>query len=374
MKRILTTLALGLTCLGSQPAQADADKTAEVFAELPESVGNVTFTPDNRVIYSHHPFFGPDIRVAELNADHTSYSPFPNLEWNTPRDGTDGYFDSVLGLRGDENGIVWILDMGQRNGLTPKIVGWNTSENSLERIYYIPAPASLPESQHNDFVVDHKHGMFVIADEGIGPGGDGTTAALVTVDMATGATRRLLQGHVSTLPEDVPIVVDGKALTVPDGNGGQVAIHVGADGIAADKDFEWLYYGPLNGSAIYRVKFSDLLNEDLSADELGQRVERYADKPNNGGLSIDEAGNLYLTEVESNAVGIIPADTRQYRRYAEAEGLSWPDGVSNGPDGFMYVSAAQISRAALFNDGIALNEPPYLIYRFRPEAPGRLGH
>lgn len=30
-------------------------QTAEVVAELPEAVGNITFTADNRVIYSHHP-------------------------------------------------------------------------------------------------------------------------------------------------------------------------------------------------------------------------------------------------------------------------------------------------------------------------------
>lgn len=264
--------------------------------------------------------------------------------------------------------------MGQRTGLTPKLVGWNTWEDRLERIYYIPAPASRPESQHNDFVVNLKDGVFVIADEGIGPGGDGTTAALVIVDMNTGATRRVLQGHISTLPEDVPITVDGKDLTVPDGNGGQVVIKVGADGITADTEFEWLYYGPLNRTALYRIKFSDLLDESLSDENLGTRIERYADKPNNGGLSMDQAGNLYLTEVETNAVGIIPADTREYRRYAEADDLSWPDGVSYSLDGHMYVSAAQISRADLFNDGVAKNAAPYLIYRFTPEAPGRIGH
>lgn len=372
MKHLATSLCMSAAI--AFPVWSETPQTAEIVAELPQSVGNITFTPDNRIIYSHHPFFSPEIRVAELGEDGKSFTPFPNTEWNTPRDGTDRYFDSVLGLRGDENGIVWILDMGQRTGLTPKLVGWNTWEDRLEKIYYIPAPASRPESQHNDFVVNHKDGVFVIADEGIGPGGDGTTAALVIVDMKTGATRRVLQGHVSTLPEDVAIVVDGKPLTVPDGNGGQAVIKVGADGIATDTEFEWLYYGPLNGSVIYRIRFADLLNETLSEVELGARVERYADKPNNGGLSIDQAGNLYLTEVETNAVGIIPADSREYRRYALAEDLSWPDGVSYALDGYMYVSAAQISKAALFNDGEARNEAPYLIYRFRPEAPGRIGH
>lgn len=369
---------LVLALLGALPAStAFAQQTpivAEVFAELPQSVGNITFTPTKRIIYSHHPFFAPDVRVAELNPDRKSFKPFPNAEWNTPRNGTDRYFDSVLGLRGDENGTVWILDMGHRTPLTPKIVGWDTKKNALHRIYYIPAPASLPESQHNDFVVDLKNRKFYIADEGIGPGGDGSKAALVIVDMNNGATRRVLQGHVSTLPENRPITVSGRDLTVPGKDGKPVAIKVGADGIAADKDFQWLYFGPLNGTSIYRVRIADLNDESLSDDQFGTKVERYAAKPNNGGLSIDRKGNLYLTEVETTAVGVIPADTRQYRRFAASDKLSWPDGVSYSPDGYMYVSAAQIAQAALFNNGQGTNKAPYYIFRFKPLAPGRIGH
>jgi Major royal jelly protein len=365
------TLAAGSLALAQQD---DKMVTAELFASVPQSVGNITFTPDNRVIYSHHPFFSPEIRVAELNPDRKSFKPFPNAAWNTPQPGTDHYLDSVLGLRGDENGIVWMLDMGQRTPLTPKIVGWDTKADRLHRIYYLPAPASLPESQHNDFVVDTKNRKFYIADEGIGPGGDGTKAALVVVDMDTGAVRRLLQGHASTLPEDRPITVDGKNLTVPGKDGKPVVIKVGADGIAADRNFEWLYYGPLNGTTLYRVRIADLNNPALSGSELGARVERYADKPNNGGLSIDTDGNLYLTEVETKAVGVIPATTRRYRRFAWNDQLIWPDGVSYAPDGFMYVSAAQISLAALFNGGNGLNKAPYHIFRFKPLSPGRLGH
>ncbi|MEM0961107.1 MAG: L-dopachrome tautomerase-related protein [Bacteroidota bacterium] len=350
-------------------AQLAMPKEADVFAELPEAAGNITFTPTGRLVYSRHPFFEPDVRVLELGPDGES-RPFPNAAWNTPREGTDRYLDSVLGLRGDETGVVWMLDMGNRTGLTPKIVGWNTWRDRLERVYYIPAPTTLPESQHNDLVVDLKHRVFVIADEGINDGADGTKAALVVVDMDTGATRRLLQGHVSTLPEEVEITVDGTTLTTGSGE----PLRIGADGIAADATFEWLYFGPLSGTSLYRVRFSDLLDERLSEAELGNRVERYADKPNNGGLSMDLDGNVYLTEVAARAVGVIPADTREYRRYASAEEMVWPDGVSFSPDGHMYVSAAQVSRAAVFTDGDGRNTPPYLIYRFRPETPGRTGH
>ncbi|MEO0769567.1 MAG: L-dopachrome tautomerase-related protein, partial [Cyanobacteria bacterium J06649_4] len=293
-----------------------------------------------QVIFSQHPFFTPDVRVASLNADRRSYTPFPNEYWNKPHEDTDHYLDSVLGIRSDENGIVWMLDMGQRTGITPKLVGWNTNTNLLERIYYIPSPASLPESQHNDFAIDPKHGVFIIADEGIGPGGDGTTAALVTIDMATGKTRRLLQGHKSTLPENVKITVDGKDLAVTDEDGKKENLRIGADGIVADLNYEWLYFGPASGSWIYRIRLDDLVDETLSNGALETKVERYAQKPNNGGLSIDEAGNLYLTAIESTAVGVIPAATKKYAQYAANPELIWPDGVSYSPDEYMYVSAA----------------------------------
>ncbi|MCB4744756.1 MAG: hypothetical protein LGB07_03765 [Sulfurovum sp.] len=97
-------------------------------------------------------------------------TPYPNLAWNTPRKSDDLWFDSVLGIRNDSKGVIWILDMGQREGLTPKIVGWNTHTDSLEQIYYIPKPASVETSQLNDFLIDEMHGVFIIADEDIGCG------------------------------------------------------------------------------------------------------------------------------------------------------------------------------------------------------------
>jgi hypothetical protein len=98
-------------------------------------------------------------------------------------------------------------------------------------------------------------------------------------------------------------------------------------------------------------------------------VERYSDKPNNGGLSIDYAGNIYLTAVETKSIGIIGQD-RKYRTYLSDPGMVWPDGITASPDGYMYVSASQVSAAAMFHGGKAENKTPYLIYRFKPEAAG----
>jgi hypothetical protein len=50
--------------------------------------------------------------------------------------------------------------------------------------------------------------------------------------------------------------------------------------------------------------------------------------------------------------------------------MVWPDGISYSPDGYMHVSASQVSAAAMFHGGKAENKTPYLIYRFKPLAAG----
>ncbi|MUV04655.1 cupin domain-containing protein [Flavobacterium rakeshii] len=341
-------------------------RNAEIYAELPHSVGNITYTPQGELVYSLHPFFNPEIRVMKYNAKSKKSTPFPNAYWNTPRSTDDHYLSNVLGMRNDANGIVWMLDMGQRNNITPKIVGWNTRTDKLERIYYLPESALSETSQPNDMVVDTKHGVFIIADEGIGKGGNGTTAAIIVVDMKTGATQRLLEGTSSMLPEQKPLVINNKTLSV---NGKPLL--VGCDGITADTAFDWLYYAPLNGTKIYRVKIDDLLNISLTQEQLEQKIETYSAKPNNGGLSIDNAGNLYLTALETNGVDVVLAKDRSIHKLISDAQLLWPDGVSyNGVDGYMYVAAAQVHLGANFNDGTNKAKAPFLIYRFKPIAPG----
>lgn len=361
MKKYILAFSLMIS-ISTYPQTVDY----EVFAAVDQSVGNIAFTHHGDLVYSHHPFFDPFYRVVKYDAKSKTITPFPNKKWNTPRETDDHYLSNVLGIRNDENGIVWMLDMGQRNPVTPKIVGWNTVTNELERIYYLPETSLATTSQPNDMIVDTKHGVFVIADEGIGNGGDGSTASLIIVDMKTGKTRRILEGSRTTLPENIPTMIQGKPLTTNGKN-----LLVGCDGITADKDFEWVYYAPLNGSKMYRIKMTDLLNEDLSETELDKRIETYSDKPNNGGLSIDADGNLYLTAMESNGIAAILAKDKSVHNIFTDEKLLWADGVSyNVADRYMYVSAAQVHFGAAFNNGKSLAKAPFYIFRFKPLSKG----
>lgn len=375
---------ISATALAADPK---GQPSLEVYARLEAGgVGGITQLPSGQLVIGYHPFYSPKVQVALLNADRKSTTPYPNAEWQSCKnaDGSwkrdfDNCLDWVLGLHTDANGILWLLDSakttdkaaGRPAGLVPKLVGWNTKLNRLERVIRIAPEATITESQHNDFVVDLKHNVIVDADEAIGENsnGVGDKAALVVIDLTTGNSRRLLQGHPSMIPVADPIRWDQGTP-----GAGSFKLGVGVDGIALDKNSEWLYFAPLSAYKLYRIRMTDLLDTRLSPTELGAKVETYADKPFNGGLSIDAQDNLYLTEVGERAIGIIPPDTRQYRRYVKDGQMVWPDGVTYNRDGYMYSGAAQLTlTGALQADGVAKNKPPYLVYRFRPQAPGMPG-
>jgi DNA-binding beta-propeller fold protein YncE len=116
---------------------------------------------------------------------------------------------------------------------------------------------------------------------------------------------------------------------------------------------------------------ADLLDEKLSQGALDKKIETYSEKPNNGGMSIDREGNLYLTALETNSVTVVLAKDRSVHQLVADSQMLWPDGVSyNDTDGFMYVSAAQVHLGGPFNGGVSKAKGPYYIFRFRPLASG----
>jgi hypothetical protein len=372
----------------------------EVYAELTQSgVAAIAQMPNGQLIIGYHPFYvtPTSVQVATLNADHKSSTPYPPagsglLQSCRRPDGSflppvngryDFCLDWVLGFHSDKNGILWILDSAKTTNradtvhprptaLHSKYIGWNTKTNTMYKVIDIEA-VTVHQSQHNDFSIDLKHGVLIGADEAIGEdsNGVGDKAALIITDIATGTSRRLLQGDRHVVPNGDPIRWEAQA-GVP---AASWDLRVGVDGIALDKNSEWFYFSPLSGYEMYRIRMDDLLDNSLSSVQLSDKIEFYAHKPYNGGLSIDENNNLYLTIVGKRAVGIIPPDTREYRIYVSDQKMIWPDGVSYNSDGYFYVGAGQLIQTGIFQDnaslkGVANNAAPYRIYRFRPEAPG----
>ncbi len=337
-----------------------------VYATTDTPLGNGAFTAAGRLVVSHHPMYETPVRVSVFN-DDGSLSAFPNVAWNTPEGDPSTWLDAVLGLHDDTQGRIWLADMGTRSNVPAKFVVWDTVADRLDRVIPIPPEVLTPYSEPNDFAVDLARGKVYIADEGAGHGGDGSRAGLIVVDLATGMAVRRLEGHNGIRAERRNLVIDG-ATVRHRGDGSDAVMRVGVDGIALDAAGEWLYLSPLNGHTLWRLRVDDLLDAGLDDTALAKRLERFATKPNSGGMAFDDAGNLYLTVIETNAVGRVTPDGR-YDAPVVRDDMFWPDGLMKGPDGAMYVVCTQLPRSpALARPG---ERPvlPFKVFRFDPRVP-----
>lgn len=246
-------------------------------------------------------------------------------------------------------------------------MAWDTVRNELHRIIYIDAPLLPDNGFLNDLAVDLTHDAIYIADTtGIGDGRP--NSALLVVDLKTGQVRRVLEGHVSNLAEDVDVQPDGRILAI-----GGTPVRVDSDSITIDPDNEWVYYGPLSGTKLYRVRTRDLLNTALTDEALGARVELFAEKPVSDGLTADSAGNIYVTDLNASAIGVIDADGDYQLLHQDDQYLSWPDGFAFGPDNKIYVTVNQLHRSPpLQGDGPAA-APPFYLLQFNAVSPGPTG-
>jgi len=329
----------------------------------------MTITPRGDFIVAIHQAFRPTDRVIRLARDG-SVGPFPNFAIAGDRpSGAPFKLDSVQGIECDGDAIVWMVDNGRRGESVPKVVGWNSERDELHKIYYLPAPATLPSSFLDDIAVDPEEPYLYICD----PAG-GSDAAMLVINRETGLARRVLQGHHSVIPDpSVGLRIENGPITAIGLNGSKMELQTGINPIAVDRKGDWVYFGPRMGTTLFRIRAEHLQNQSLTGVELESRVEGYAEKPICDGISIDVKGNIYLGDLPGRAVGVINAKERKYRRYSEDPRFLWIDGFCFGPDGNLYGYASQLHRSALFNRGRNLAKPPFYIFRIKPLASGMVG-
>lgn len=187
------------------------------------------------------------------------------------------------------------------------------------------------------------------------------------VDLNTGMARRVLEGSQYTSPEDIDMVIDNHTVTL----GGNPA-RVGVNPITIDNQHEWVYFAPMTGTSLYRVRTKDLLNHTLSDKALAKKVQRYGDKPISDGITMDSAGNVYVTAITQNSIGVTRPNGK-YETLYQDKTISWPDGFAVGPNNSVYFTVNELHRSPVLNKGKDDSTGQFAIYRFNAHAPAKVG-
>lgn len=336
-------MASVLAAVLAYPAFAQDAPQPEIVAEIPNGPGNLTVAPDGTVIISVHPSFASDI-VAYAVSPQGQVRPFPDAEANAR-------MGRVLSVRADDDGNVWMLS-GQ--GGTKELYVADIETGALERTIEIDAPGFL-----NDMALALDHGAIVMSVPG-------NPNALAILDVESGQMRRVLEGHESVNAEDIDAPIDGVPLAqgrTPEGE--LIPLRSGVNPITIDSAHEWVYYGAMSGATLWRVRLSDLMDESLSAEALAARVQRYGAKSPSAGISMDDSGNIYVTDVGARGVGVTTPEG-QYRLYVQDDALfDWPDGLTVGPDGHVYSAANGLYRGWASHAHLGRAQPPFPLVRFR---------
>jgi sugar lactone lactonase YvrE len=335
----------------------------QVAAVLDEAPGNLAVSAGGRLFFNYHPEGRPAIKVAEWTGGRAV--PWPNEELQRQRGPDEPYFDQVFSLRIDRQNRLWTLDMGFHGLRQPRVLAFDVASGRLVHRWDIPRELTGLGSYVQDMQIDPQGRYVYIADLGALNG----HAAILAYDSRTGRGRRLLEDHPSVLGKPYVISARGKVMDLL---GGLYKMHPHIDPITLDRRGEWLYYGPMSGARLYRIRARDLNDPALAPAALAARVEDYGPKNQCDGITSDVLGNIYLTSIEQGAIDIL-TPKRRLSTLLRSDRIRWPDGMSYGPDGFLYFTDSDIPDVMMKPKSHIRASAPFYIFRFKAPAPGIAG-
>ena len=255
-----------------------ADDALEIVLAYNEPIGNVAVSADGRVFFTVHPESRPTGNKLLEWVDGAA-EPYPNGSVQPH------LFDTVLGVVIDRSNRLWTIDSGSHGMGTSRLIAFNLEDGTVvHNLEFHPdiAPAG---SFLQDLQVSADGGTVFIADASIWR----KSPAIIVYDVATRSARRVLESHPSVAAQDLLIRTADRDMQFL---GGLVSLKASVDGIALDPANEWLYYGAMNHSDLFRVPVRELTDATIGATALANAVERFSDKPLSDGLSADLAGTF----------------------------------------------------------------------------------
>ncbi|WNB87273.1 L-dopachrome tautomerase-related protein [Cellulomonas sp. ATA003] len=321
-------------------------------------------------VFVNYPLWGDDVPATVTELRDGAAVPYPDVAWNSPSGDDDaGAFVSVQSVVVDPVDRLWVLDTGSpefrptRPG-GPKLVCVDLATDDVVQVITFDPAVALPTTYLNDVRFDLRRGeagtAFITDSSDSGPN------AIIVVDLATGQAWRRLHDHPSTraLPwADFRPVVEGQPFVQqPEPDAPAEPVAMGADGIAISADGERLYFCPLASRRWWSVSVDALADREADDATVAATLRDEGDKgTGSDGLETDDAGRLYLTSYEHDAVlRRLPDGT--YETVAHDPRLLWPDTLSVA-DGYLYVTANQLHRQATYRAGRDERVKPYALFR-----------
>ena len=328
----------------------------EEVLSYPQPIGNVAVNADGRTFFTVHPEARPQGNKLLEFVDGASV-PFPDGASQST------LFDTVLGVAIDRYNRLWTIDHGNHGMRTARLLGFDVETGELLHDQRFTSDIAPAGSFLQDLQVSADGRTIVIADASFWR----KKPALIVYDLESASARRILESHISVSAENYVIENQGRTMTF---GGGVVALRGGVDGIALGE--EWLYYGALSGSKLYRIKLDDITDSSAPDSQIAARVERYATKPLSDGLSTDVEGNVYIAGIEYNSIYVVGED-REPKTLIRSTRVRWPDALSYGPDGWLYIADSALGDVILKSHEHIDAAGPYRIFRFQPGVAGTPG-
>jgi sugar lactone lactonase YvrE len=333
----------------------------ELVVDLDYPPGNIAVSSSGRVFFTLHPNGDPPMKVVELVGGKPV--PYPDASFQQVAKDRPS-FDSPLAMRIDRQNRLWTLDYARYGRGQPRLLGFDLATNAVVHQYDFPSSVAGFLSMLNDFQVDPAGEHIYIAEASP----IRQKPALIVYDIKTRTARRLLDGDKSVTAGNYVTVTPERAIKIL----GFFPIRIGVDSITLDTRGEWLYYAPFTGDRLYRIATRDLNDTSLSGDALGTKVEDFAPKTISDGLGRDDEGNVYITDPEHAAVLAVGPD-RRLRTIVKDTKCRWPDGLSFGPGGWLYVTCSSLQHVMFRTTAHMKANAPYQIFRFKPGPAGPPG-
>jgi sugar lactone lactonase YvrE len=356
---LIATMVLWVRHGGGQPypdlstAPILNSSALEQVLEYREPVGNVAVNRDGRIFFTVHPESRPTGNKL-LEYVEGAAVPYPSGAEQAQ------LFDTVLGVAIDRYNRLWTIDHGNHGLRTARIVAIDLDTNTVIREQSLSPDVAPAGSFLQDLQVSADGNTIVIADASFWR----KSPAIIVYDVETGEARRVLESHPSVSAENYMIRNGDREMEFI---GGIVALRGGIDGIALGP--EWLYFGALSGSGLYRVRLRDLRDRSLPPGQLANRVERYSDKPLSDGFSLDVDGNVYITDIEHSSIFVVSPE-RELKTLIQSKDVRWADALSFGPEGYLYLADSALSELILQSREHIDTNGPYRIFRFKPGIDG----